>query len=113
MEIRGLVALVNRRWQGSPVRGRAPCVRSCPGPTKEVGRRLERVTGVEVPQTTRPRWAQKATVAVILHVVGRPVSPRRYTICRHQPQRSASWGRRLENVTVLTLNGLLTSFLHR
>jgi len=32
------------------------------------------------PQTARPRSAKKAAVAVIHHVVGRPVSSRRYTI---------------------------------
>src|SRR6218665_1736077 len=43
MEIRGRVALVDG-WE-NPV-GRAPFVRPYTGPNDEVGRRLERVTGV-------------------------------------------------------------------
>ena len=43
--------------------GRAPFVRPCTGPNDEVGRRLERVTGLALlhrsPDSARPKWGQR------------------------------------------------------
>jgi len=81
MEIRGRVTLVNRRWQGeSSEPWRAPCVRPCPGPTDEVGRKLERVSGVAFlhrpPDLARPKRREWQSFTMQLVVRSRSVDTR-------------------------------------
>src|SRR6218665_3916914 len=102
MEIRGRVALVDS-WE-SPV-SRACLIRPPKGWSALLGWRYS--------TDGQTALGEMGTKAVIQRAVGRPVSPRRYTICRHQRRRSASQGKEVGEYHCVDTCGLLTSFLHR